>query len=236
MRHEIHAVSCKEFDDAKTSKLTSKESFAYHARNMNLFLDLKRKYKEKVAQEFMSHVSRTQRWKNAFSSLKMSDRLNTTECMIQFINANCSLRRWCRNNTMRHRIFGFKTAQSESTMKTAMQQEQLCTEIYGVCSMEVSDVLAKLNGNRKWVDVNIFHLYPFAQIDLTFEEMLNAGTVTLREVMGFKTLIVNFGFDKCEDGTMFSVLFCPKVNGNDSPKHGRPVAFISKPGTDSTTN
>lgn len=77
---------------------------------------------------------------------------------------------------------------------------------------------------------------PFEQICSTFEKTLNAGSVRLRDVLGQKTLVVNFGADKCEDGTMFSILLCTQIKGNNSPLRRRPVAFILKPATDSTAN
>ena len=142
------------------------------------------------------------RWKNRLSSaLKINDRLSIKQSMIQYINSNGSFRRWCRNNAERNRIFGCKTAQSPDSMRMAIQQEQLSTELYGVCSMEVSQAYAAINGGRKHVDVNIFHLNPFEQICVTFEKSINQGPLLLRNICGRKTVIINFGSDKCDDVT-----------------------------------
>ena len=154
-RHKIHAVICKEFEN---DKLPLEGAMNNHTRNLNLFIDLKCNGNQDMANKFMGHIAKTQRWKNSiYSSLKLSVRLSTKETMIQYM-------RFCRNNAMQHRIFGYKTA-----------QEQLSTEVYGVCSMEVSEEYAKKNKGRKLVDVNTFHLNPFEQICCTFEKIINKG-------------------------------------------------------------
>lgn len=82
--HNIHAVICQEFEQLTDDNLPLESAMNNHQRNLNLFINVKCKGNEEMAKKFMCYIAKTKKWKSSiYSSLKLSDRLNTKQSMVQ---------------------------------------------------------------------------------------------------------------------------------------------------------
>ena len=98
------------------------------------------------------------------------------------------------------------------------------------------DECSKRIGNRRLVDALVFRVSPMEQVRVTLEKTLVAAEASFKTGLGYKTLIISFGADKCADGTMFSASLCTSKTNNKSSKKRKPIAFHNKPVTDSAAN
>ena len=160
LRHKVDAVICRKFDDTKPT-MRGYDALDRHTKNVNLFIKVKCRNNEIFQRELIEHMANTNQWKNVVSAaVKVSDRLDVKQSVIQFINSGCSLRRFCANNAERHKIFNHKTVQSEATIQKARDKEQLKSEKYDFIELQVSNAESKYHNDSKDVRILTFHCKP----------------------------------------------------------------------------
>ena len=234
--HVIEGIICSVFNTTKGS-LPKDRGVLPHVKNLNDFISIKCKGKEDLEKEFIMHVIHSNEWKRMIKdSMNVCDSLNKKQTIMQYIRSNGSIRSFCKNNTERNKLFGHQTTVSESVIRQAIRDEQLETELYRVCKLEISEAESKYNYGCKYKNIYTFGCDPTEQICVSFAKELETTGVTLRTVFGLPTLIVNMGSDKWADGVMYSALLCTKLRKNNSPKRRRPVAFAEAPAIESTYN
>ena len=128
--HEIYAIICSVFDENMID-LPCYYRKAHHATNVNEFLSDKGNDDDELMKRFIEHFVSTRKWKNIIMDcLKLCDRLDVKQTMIQYIQSKSSLRNFCKNNAQRNKVFGHKTTQSEGIIRKAIMEVQLDAELY----------------------------------------------------------------------------------------------------------
>ena len=80
-------------------------------------------------------------------------------------------------------------------MKKAIDEEQLQTDFYRTCKLQISEAENNYNDEDKYKSINTFYCDPFEQISVTLSKDLSNG-IMLRTMFRSKTLVVNLGMDK----------------------------------------
>ena len=168
--------------------------------------------------------------------MNVCDKLNKKQTVLQFICSSSSLRNFCSTNVERDRLIGYRTTEGETVIRQAINAEQLQTEFYRVCKMEISEAESAYNGGSKYKDINTFYCDPTEQICVSLAKELQTNSIFVLTMFGFSNLNVNLGMDKWEDGLMYSALLCTKDSRNNSAKRRRPIAFAEKPAVESVYN
>ena len=234
--HVCNAIIVSEFNQNKESLLNS-NAMQHHLKNLNNFIAIKCKCNDILIKHFMQSVISSNKWKAIIkTNLGMCDKLNKTQTIIQYIRSGGSLRAFFTNNAERNKLFGHRTTESEHVIRQAIRAEQLESEMYRKCYLEISDKEMKHNNGCKFKWMNTYYCDPTELICITLNKELITNGVICRTINGKNTLIVHMGMDKWAEGLMYSALLCTKTTNNNSPKRRRPVAFADPPAIESYHN
>ena len=132
--------------------------------------------------------------------------------------------------------FSHRIKANEVAVRHARAREQMQTEQYRYCSMEISEKEMKHNNNEKHQQVATFCCSHLKQLCVSFEKELNSHPVLYNDSFNVKTLLINFGVDKCRNGFMYSLPLCTREKYNNSAKRRRLIASAKAPAIESSHN